>query len=650
MKEIRIAASEVSNITSLEWLETNGLGGWAMSTISGLNTRMYHGLLVAATRVPVERHVMVSHLDETIESDDQCYELFSHGFQEGFGKCHLVSFEKGLFPTFIYSPKEGIKLEKTVVAINGENTTLVRYRLLDGSFPITLKLRPLIAARYYHDYGTSLEGFAEECHYEGETLSLKPKQELPTIYISVPSSSFEEDIQWLGNFSYAVEKYRGIEGEEKLFQPGILTLTLRPEDSITVVLSLTRQSSKGADELLKMETKRREKLLELAEPKSDDEAKLLLAADQFIVQRQADKRTIIAGYPWFTDWGRDTMISLEGLCLVTRRYSEARLILQTFVDSLSQGMLPNRFPDQGEEPEYNTVDGTLWFFVAAQKYYEYTNDCEFVKETIYPAFCEIIEWHERGTRYSIKEDCDGLISAGSPTDQLTWMDAKVDDWVVTPRHGKAVEISALWYNALLITAGLAKQFGDEERAVSLEQKAAQTKESFQSLFWNEELGCCFDVITEGERDCQIRPNQLLALSLPFPLLDEVKAKSLLQCVEELLVTPRGLRSLSPEEADYQAIYGGDRVTRDGAYHQGTVWSWLFGPYYFAVQKFGDRTSKEEANSMLEKFLNHLNESGVGSVSEIFDGQEPFFSRGCPAQAWGVAELLRCLRAANKQSH
>ena len=632
------------NLTQDEWLETNGLGGWAMSTISGMNTRTYHGLLVAATKIPVERHVMVSHLDERVECNGQSAELFVHDYGNGpTASGHLKSFTRELFPTSLYEPFAQMELEKTIAAINGKNTTVIRYSLLHGKEPVTLRLRPLIACRYYHDFGEPDAGFSEECTFKDEVLSLQPKQELPAIHIAVSKADFSEQKEWIGDFHYAVENYRGNEGSEKLFQPGILTVTLATGDSLYVTLSTeTNVSSSRGRELFASEEKRRKELLKKTEHGSAQFRRLVLAADQFIVQREANKKTVIAGYPWFTDWGRDTMIALEGLCLSTKRYDEARLILQTFVEHLSQGMLPNRFPDQGEDPEYNTVDGTLWFFVAAYQYFQYTGDAKFIEETIYPAFEEIIKWHEKGTRYGIKEDADGLLTAGSERDQLTWMDAKVDDWVVTPRHGKAVEISALWYNALTIAADFAKQFGKDERAKQLQEKARKTKESFLDAFWNDDLGCCFDVITDGVKDSSIRPNQLFALSLPYVLLNEEKARSVLRLVQKDLVTPRGLRSLSPQADMYQPHYGGSRVKRDGAYHQGTVWSWLFGPYYFACQRFGDEKSKEGANALLHKFLLHLDEGAVGTIAEIFDGDAPHEGRGCPAQAWGVAELLRCL--------
>ena len=356
---------------------------------------------------------------------------------------------------------------------------------------------------------------------------------------------------------------------------------------------------------------------------------LLLAADQFIVDRDNDLRTIIAGYHWFTDWGRDTMISLAGLCLVTRRYEDARDILRRFLVAASKGMIPNRFPDGTDVPAYNSVDAGLLLFVAVWQYFDYTWDVEFVRKEALPVLLDTIAWLDRGTRFNIHVDLDGLLYAGATGVQLTWMDAKVGDWVVTPRRGKCVEINALWYNALRIAA----QFTS---SAELAARASRVKETFEQKFWNSQTGCCPDVIG----DPSIRPNQLLALSLPFPLFDTARAESILEVCEEQLLTPYGLRTLSPDDPRYQRRLIGDQRERDGAYHQGTAWAWLLGPYITALVRIRGDRGRAEARTLIENIRRHLGEAGIGSISEVFDGDPPHTPRGCIAQAWSVAEVLR----------
>ena len=383
-------------------------------------------------------------------------------------------------------------------------------------------------------------------------------------------------------------------------------------------------------------------MIETANAADEFEKQLVLAADQFIVSRGQGK-TIIAGYHWFSDWGRDTMIALPGLTLATNRAGIARDILLEFSKHISEGMIPNRFPDVGEDAEYNTVDATLWFFEAIRAYVEKTGDLTFVKENLYKKLKDIIEWHLKGTRYNIKVDDDGLLFAGTENSQLTWMDAKYGDTVFTPRTGKAVEIQALWYNALKVTAGFAKQFGDAKTAEKYEQLAEKTRDNFNRIFWNDDGEYLFDVISEnGEPDASIRPNQIFAVSLNYSMLEIDKARKVVEIVEKELLTPVGLRSLSPNDADYQGIYIGSPFERDSAYHQGTVWAWLIGGFIDGLRKTSVDSTETEAkiNGILENFKNHLSEAGVGQISEIFDGDAPHKPRGCIAQAWSVAEILR----------
>ncbi|HYC83923.1 MAG TPA: amylo-alpha-1,6-glucosidase, partial [Chryseosolibacter sp.] len=361
--------------------------------------------------------------------------------------------------------------------------------------------------------------------------------------------------------------------------------------------------------------------------------------DQFIATRDDGLKTIIAGYPWFSDWGRDTMIALPGLCLATGRFDDAKKILRAFAGSVSQGMLPNRFVESGEGQEYNTVDATLWFFHALFKYHQYTKDDGFVSEII-PVLKEIIEWHYSGTRFNIRVDADGLLSAGQEGVQLTWMDAKVGDWVVTPRTGKPVEINALWFNALSIMSAVLKHNGDKALAGSFAAEAAKVRIRFNELYWNETQGCLFDCVDGDRNVSDMRPNQLYAVALPFDLLRRDRGMSVLSCVREKLLTPVGLRSLSRDHPDYRPSYRGDTSSRDSAYHQGTVWSHLLGIYVDAVMRIEGDNGRRECTKLLTNFLPHLDEGGIGSVSEIFDGDPPYKPGGCIAQAWSVAEILR----------
>jgi len=626
-----------------EWLETNGLGGWASSTVSGANTRRYHGLLVAATQPPVGRVVLLSKLEETVVTSSERFELGCNQFPNAIspsGFKHLVSFEKDLFPTFEYS-MGNVRLRKTVAASNGENTTLVLYEVMEADDEFTLELRPFVAGRDYHSMTHANDSIIRGVEFADGLLTLRTYNNLPPVYISVPNSAFHHQPEWYYNFEYAIEQFRGLDFREDLFTHGIMRITLRTGDRLGVVISTEKPEERDAFLCVAKEKRRREGLMNKLPIQDDITKSLSLAADQFIVRRGADLRTIIAGYHWFSDWGRDTMIALPGICLVTGRFDEARLILRAFAQSVSEGMLPNRFPDAGEQPEYNTVDATLWFFVAIHKYLEYTGDDEFVKSELYPVLKDIIAWHDRGTRYKIKVDpTDGLLNAGEPGVQLTWMDAKIGDWVVTPRQGKAVEINALWYNALMILAGFAKKYDSVGASQTLMDRAAKVRTSFEKLFWNEAESCLVDYVDNETRDAAIRPNQIFALGLPFTLLDDSRGRDVLATVEKTLYTPMGLRSLSPGHPSYRPSYAGDQWSRDSAYHQGTVWSWLIGPLCSSIVKLEGEKGRMRTRKIVQNILPHLHRGGLGTISEIFDADAPHHERGCMAQAWSVGEVLR----------
>jgi predicted glycogen debranching enzyme len=636
-----------------EWLETNGLGAFASSTIAGLNTRRYHGLLVAATKPPVGRLVMLSKLEETFSIDGRRYELSNNQYPgvvhpQGY-KCQ-TGFRLDPFPIFTYEV-EGVVIEKSVFMVHGENTTVVQYEIQSKSDSAgnsqlltahcSLELRPLIAFRDYHSLMHENAALNPHIQAENALLILKPYADLPGLYLAHDADEFDGIAFWYRNFEYGEERARGFDFKEDLFSPLALKIDLRKRTHVNLIASTERREAGRADEYRQAEVKRRQRVRESAT--SDDElvCALVAAADQFIVAREEEK-TVIAGYHWFSDWGRDTMIALPGLTLVTNRAEVARSILLEFARHVDRGMLPNRFPDKGEQPEYNTVDATLWFFEAIRAFLRYTRDEEFVRANLYDVLIDIINWHVKGTRYRIHVDSDGLLYSGEEGVQLTWMDAKVGNWVVTPRRGKPVEIQALWYNALKVMEKLAAKFGDEARRSEYAAMSERARQSFNQLFWNEEAKCLFDVVDEGSRDASIRPNQILAVSLRHSMLPLEKAQQVVAKVEQELLTPYGLRSLSPHDAQYRGRYEGDSLSRDGAYHQGTVWAWLMGPFITAYMKAheGDEKALEYAKGLLAAFYTHLKEAGLGQISEIFDGDAPHAPQGCIAQAWSVAELLR----------
>lgn len=625
-----------------EWLETNGLGGWAGSTICGAHTRRYHGLLVAATQPPVGRMVLLSKLDETILCEGQRYELacnYYPGIVHPTGYNYLQSFAKDLFPQFTYSAG-GIQVQKTIAAINGENTTLILYEVLESLVPFVLELQPFVAYREYHGLAHANDSIQRHGHFQEDIFRVRPYDGVPDLFISIPGAEFIPSPYWYFNFEYPVEQERGLDFREDLFTYGTFKLKLEAGQRFGIIISTKDPAGRDAFELHDQERWRRQNLLHFLPNRDDLPVMLTLAADQFLVQRSEKLRTIIAGYHWFTDWGRDTMIALPGITLVTGRYEDARKILQAFARSVSQGMLPNRFPEANEEPEFNTVDATLWFFVAVHQYLQYTRDKVFVRDNLLPVLAEILSWHEKGTRFAIQVDADGLLSAGEPGVQLTWMDAKIGDWVVTPRKGKAVEINALWYNALRIFSHLLYEFDRDHEAAAYEHRAALTKKRFNKVFWNQDGQYLYDYIDGNYKESAIRPNQVFAISLPFPLLSVKRSTMVLAVLEENLLTPCGLRSLSPDHPDYRPRYKGDPLSRDSSYHQGTVWPWLLGPFVTALVRIKGKAGKRQATTILEKMATHLSDAGVGTISEIFDADPPHTPGGCISQAWSVSELLR----------
>ena len=627
-----------------EWLETNGIGGFSSSTISGLNTRRYHGLLTAALKPPVGRFVLLSKLEETLVIDGRRYELSANQYSgvihpRGFD--YQSDFRIDPFPIFTYEI-EDLRLTKSVFMVQGQNTTVVQYELTgEMQSELRLEVRPLMAFRDYHSLTHENDALNSRIETENGQIIFKPYADLPALHLAHDAADVDANGFWYRNFQYAVEQERGLDFAEDLFNPCKLAFDMSRRTKVSIVASTEYHEAANADAYRKAELERhstnRNGLVTL----------LRTAADQFIVAREQGE-TVIAGYHWFADWGRDTMIALPGLTLVNGRWDIAKDILAEFATHVDQGMLPNRFPDAGEAPEYNTVDATLWFFEAVRSFVQYTGDYEFVRTSLYSVLKDIVKWHVKGTRYRIHVDEDGLLFSGEPGVQLTWMDAKVGDWVVTPRPGKPVEIQALWYNALRVMEHLAGRFNEPQEYGAMAEKA---RASFNKLFWNEQAGCLYDVVNGEIRDAAIRPNQVIALSLTNTMVSKERAVSILGVIERELLTPRGLRTLSPSDPNYIGRYEGGPRSRDGAYHQGTVWPWLMGPYMTAyVKTYGRVAGQEFAATWLENFQQHLHDACLGQVSEIFDGDAPHAPRGCVAQAWSVAELLRAIVENLEQPH
>ena len=631
--------------TSREWIETNGIGGYASGTVSGAHTRRYHGLLVAATKPPLGRMVLLSKFEETLVIDGERFELSTNqypGTVHPQGYRFLTGFRLDPFPIWTFSV-EGVEIEKKVFMAHDENTTVVSWtvkkRKRSDKRQILLELRPLLAFRDHHHLRRCDGAFSLKIDSGDGYVSFQPGFDEPTLYLAHDAILVESSGQWYRNFEYAIERERGFDFTEDLFQSCVLAFDL--SEPAIVIVSMELKKTTEARKFERAEVERRESLMARSGIGDDFSKQLVLAADQFIVRR-GEGHTILAGYHWFSDWGRDTMIALPGLTLATGRPEIAKSILAEFAKHLSEGMLPNRFPDQGETPEYNTVDATLWFFEAIRAYADATGDYDFVRDVLYADLGGVIAWHVRGTRYNICVDAEGLLSAGQAGVQLTWMDAKIGDWVVTPRIGKAVEIQALWYNALSIMADLAFRFGEKAEAKRYREMAAAAKAGFNSQFWNKDENCLYDVVDGTKKDASGRPNQIFAVSLPHTMLDAKRARSVVEKVHAELLTSVGLRSLSPRDPQYVPVYEGSPEKRDAAYHQGTVWAWLIGPFIEAYRKThaDDAGTQRQITELLAGFKGHLSEAMLGQISEIFDAEPPHCPRGAAAQAWSVAELIR----------
>ncbi len=641
----------------LEWLETNGTGGFAMGTVSGANTRRYHGLLVASLRPPVERLVVLAKLDETVSIDGANLALGTNqypGTLHPTGFRHLVGFRLDPFPIWTFEVS-GARLEKKVFLVQGEQTVVIQYQ---STRTCGLRVQPFLAFRDYHSLAKANASFnasVRESQQPGlRTLSVRPYRGRPELHLRYSDGGrpFERDGGWHYNTEYLEELDRGLDFREDLYRIGTLHLQLAPDSPVWIVASLEPDQRIDGDAVKRLE--RLERLRRPIPSQVDMMAsRLLSAADQFIVKRADGNPTVIAGYPWFTDWGRDTMIALPGLLLARGRHAEAREVLRGFLHHVSQGLIPNRFPDQGEQPEYNTADATLWMFQAVQSYLQSGGDRGFLAEEFYPAARAILRWHWKGTHNGIAiDERDGLLIAGGEGTQLTWMDAKVEGRVVTPRHGKPVEVNALYYNALRLMAQWARSLEAAQDAAIYELEAATVKDSFEAAFWNEQRQCLYDVLTPIGPDARLRPNQLLAVSLPFQLLAPARRVAVVRAVEAALLTPVGLRTLARGDPGYVPHYRGGVAERDGAYHQGAVWPWLLGPFIRAyLRVFGNNSvNVAYCRALLRGLEKHLEEGCLGTISEIFEPEPPHRAVGAPAQAWSVAELLQVLRVDLAPAH
>ncbi|AKF09635.1 amylo-alpha-1,6-glucosidase [Sandaracinus amylolyticus] len=650
-----------------EWLVTNGLGGYAAGTVSGVITRRFHGVLVAALPAPRGRTMMLNHLGERVMLGARtmriCGQEDPHRRDEPIARCTDFRIEMGL-PVWRYEIADCV-IERRVVMPHRQNTTFVVYTLCSGSSEPEIELEPWLHFRHHEG---SVEG-----RVEGEyslkligdrfEVSQEDHADVPPLRMQVRGceSAFRIEGKRIHDVRYHIEASRGYDAVGALYTPGFFRARLRRGEPIALVASVEDWNVVHAvphDQVVARERERRAKLAALAHPKAREglAAELVQAADQFLITpagRTEDAarahasgdeiRTVIAGYHWFTDWGRDTMISLEGLTLTTGRHNEAGYILRTFAHYVRDGLIPNMFPEGKNDGLYHTADATLWFFHALQRYVEVTQD-RVTLRLLMPTLMDIVAHHMRGTRFGIGVDPDdGLLRQGAEGYQLTWMDAKVGDYVVTPRRGKAVEINALWYNALRCMQRWAlDELRDEGTARHFAEHADRAFASFNARFWCSQGGYLYDLIDgEGGDDPAFRPNQIFAFSLAHPVLEKSKWETVLHKVQTRLLTPFGLRSLAPGHADYKPRYFGDLRARDLAYHQGTVWAWLIGPFVDAfLRVHPERVA--EARSLLSGFGSAMNDACVGNISEIFDAEEPYVPRGCCAQAWSVAEVLRAL--------
>jgi predicted glycogen debranching enzyme len=662
----REALARFDGAVGKEWLVTNGLGGYAASTVLGVNTRKYHGLLVAALHPPGDRTVCLAKLDEDVLVGNSIYRLGANEFQDKIypdGYRFLKELVVSPFPSYAYSVP-GIEVRKTISMPKGKSAVAVTYNVLNrGGAEAIIRVYPLLTCRHFHtvvDRRRNPLNFSQRQN-DGE---VEVNFDVPKATVTVRSTTgeFNEKTSWIERLHYRQEASRGESSTDDCYQPGYFEVLVphKREKDFAVVTAASENSPECRETLdavgntiyevnaqLKSELAQRQNLLarfygaRSEVPASDWLNWILLAADAFTVKGTGGRKAVMAGYFWFETWGRDTFVSLPGLLLVTGRFEDARKILLDFMRHRKQGLIPNFVQDRSGEPVYNTVDATLWYVNAVLQFLKYTGDFEFVKQRLWEGLKEIVESHGKGTAFGIDLDSDGLLAHGP---RLTWMDADVDGEAVTPRAGKAVEIQALWYNALKTMQLLANKFEEASLAEKYARVALEAQKSFNAKFWDDESGCLFDVLEPSGVDASLRPNQIIAAALDFTMLNSEKSEKVVNVMQRELVTPYGLRTLARSDSGYKGMYVGDRLSRDHAYHNGTVWPWLLGPFVTAFLKVkgqGELWLEYALKSfLLPLFTRQIFEAGLGTLSEIFDGDEPHAPRGCVAQAWSVAEPLR----------
>jgi len=660
--------SNFDKAIQMEWIVTNGLGGYASSTTLGINTRKYHGLLVASFNPPTDRRVLLSKLDEEIETESKKYSLGSNEFKESIqplGYRFLSGFSLTPFPTYKYD-LHGIRLMKTIFMPHEKNATAVLYDVSNSNeSEVLIHISPLVNSRHFHSITNKNEltwNFTQEA--SKEAVIIQPSTLVSTLLLFSSDGQYVTGEKWIREVCFRADKARGESHLDDVFRPGQFDIQIAPNERkefyfLAVAgksLSETKKTfssihskSMKIEDLYQSELNHQRSLLTLFKDRHPDVVmedwlkRLILATDSFIVKRLSTQtKSVIAGYHWFEDWGRDSLISLPGLTLATGRFEDAKEILLTFKQYCQKGIIPNRFPDHaGDKPEYNTVDATLWYFNAVLQFLKYTGDFDFVREQLWEILQFIMEHHIQGTHYDIHMDQDGLISHGP---QLTWMDAMIDNHAVTPRDGKAVEIQALWYNALKTMQLLATRFKQREDAEKYANLSEKVRGSFREKFWHNQKGYLFDVIYDNVRDPSLRPNQIIAVLLDFSMLEEEKSAGVVGVVWKSLFGVYGLRTLSPEDPRYIGKYSGDWAHRNKAYHNGTVWAWLLGPFVTAFLRVKNFEEKWRAfafqNFLQPLFQDEIFRVGLGTISEIFDGDAPHESKGCISQAWSVAEPLR----------
>jgi len=663
----REALSHFDSMVGKEWLVTNGLGGYSSSTVLGVNTRKYHGLLVAAVHPPKDRRVFLTKLDEDLIIGNSISRLGANEFQNGFfpqGYSLLEEFSVSPFPRFVYSVKD-VQVTKTVFMPYGKNAAIADYAIKSrGESDVEVKVFPIVNWRPFHQT-TERSRVSGRFQQESSEREAKLVFSSPESALLLKSTSGRYVVQgkWVEHVYLREEADRGESCFDDCFQPGFFEFNVKAgEEKNFAIVAVADESLIGASNVLSQlpsslhglrslfdsEVKRCENLVTdfyIAHRSirvSDWLTWLILTADSFVVRgKSEEEKLVIAGYHWFESWGRDTFISLPGLLLVTGRFEDARKVFLSYAQYCKGGLIPNFIPDRGEQASYNTVDATLWYVNAVFQYLKYTGDFDFVHDHLWDTLKEILDNHVHGTSFGIHVDSDGLLLHGS---QLTWVDSSVEGKPVNPRAGKAVEIQALWYDGLKILALLAEKFGEKDRAESIAAMADRAKRSFLEKFWNAEKNCLHDVIGQDGNDASLRPNQIVTCALDFMILDREKAEKVVEVVERELLTPFGLRTLARSDSRYVGVYAGARRSRDRAYHNGTVWPWLLGPFTTAFLRVKDCTDLARGNVLknflMPFFMKQVFESGLGTLSEIFDGDPPHKPRGCVAQAWSIAEPLR----------